>query len=417
MVKEKQFYHNALYKNWNKLFLGIFIYELGGILYEFIFIENFIGRLISLAGILIAFLHIIKIPKINPLTKNHFITFIFCLYLCFNIITIIRGLLHSNMGGILIDPKYFWQYVLPFIIFLKLPPKIFTLLYQWSFIYIITALLFCLYNFSDFYLNASEIMKSMVGWDGYIVNRPQTPCMLSLPICLFLFNWKDLKKTHKIIICTTFILAISAALFAGRRSAAASILFFIFIAFAIKIKQHLGKVIIALIVLYFIPLNLSKIIPDLSETFTVLSERLDSNTRENVEEDFYKDFKKTSEWMVGRGMDGTYRSPSVANITDLNRKGIETGYLNIILHGGLLLLIPYLIILIFSTNKIRKRKELVCNNKSAAIFIFFHLLWLYPGGTPKLGLEFFILWILISITLSRNSFYKKKVKYPKPELN
>lgn len=69
MVKEKQLYHNALYKNWNKLFLGIFIYELGGILYEFIFIENFIGRLISLAGILIAFFHIIKIPKINPLTK------------------------------------------------------------------------------------------------------------------------------------------------------------------------------------------------------------------------------------------------------------------------------------------------------------------------------------------------------------
>ena len=257
----------------------------------------------------------------------------------------------------------------------------------------------------------------MVGWDSYIVNRPQMPCMLSLPICLFLFNWKDLKKTHKLIICTTFILAILAALFAGRRSAAASILFFIFIAFTIKMKQHLGKVIIALTVLYFIPLNLSKIFPDLSETFTILSERLDSNTRENVEEDFYKDFKKTSEWIIGRGMHGTYRSPSVADITDLHRKGIETGYLNIILHGGLLLLIPYLTILIFSTNKIRKRKELVCNNKSAAIFIFFHLLWLYPGGTPKLGLEFFILWILISISLSRNSFYMGKVKYPKPESN
>ena len=64
-----------------------------------------------------------------------------------------------------------------------------------------------------------------------------------------------------------------------------------------------------------------------------------------------------------------------------------------------------------------KRKELVCNNKSAAIFIFFHLLWLYPGGTPKLGLEFFTLWILISITLSKNSFYKEKMKYPNLESN
>lgn len=37
----------------------------------------------------------------------------------------------------------------------------------------------------------------------------------------------------------------------------------------------------------------------------------------------------------GRGMDGTYRSPSVAELDTMNRRGIETGYLNIILHGGL----------------------------------------------------------------------------------
>lgn len=407
MVKEKPLYHDTLYKNWNRLFLGIFIYELGGILYEFVLNENFIGRLVSLTGILISSLYIAKIKKINPLAKNHFITFIFCLYLGINIITIIRGLFHSNMGSLLIDPKYFWQYVLPFIIFLKIPPKIFSLLYKWSFINIITALLFCLYNFSDFYLNASEIMKSMIGWESYIVNRPQIPCMLSLPICLFLLNWKDLKKTHKIIICTTFVLAILAALFAGRRSAAASILFFTLIALTLKIKQHLGKAIIVSIILYLFSSTISNKIPDLSETFTILSERLDSNTRENVEKDFYKDFKETSEWIIGRGMDGTYRSPSVSDITDINRKGIETGYLNIILHGGLLLLIPYLFILVYSINKIKKIKGLACNYKFAATFILFHLIWLYPGGTPKLSLEFFILWILISISISSDSFNNK----------
>ena len=41
-------------------------------------------------------------------------------------------------------------------------------------------------------------------------------------------------------------------------------------------------------------------------------------------------------------MDGTYRSPSVAELDTMNRRGIETGYLNIILHGGLFLLFPYI---------------------------------------------------------------------------
>ena len=61
-------------------------------------------------------------------------------------------------------------------------------------------------------------------------------------------------------------------------------------------------------------------------------------------------FTGVEEWLFGRGMDGTYRSPSVAELDTMNRRGIETGYLNIILHGGLFLLFPYIIILLYSGN-------------------------------------------------------------------
>lgn len=388
-------------KQWNRLFLGVFIFEFGGVLYEFILNESFLGKAIILLGILTIVYHFIQIPKVNPLRNDKFISTIISIYLIVNIATIVRGLSDSQIGYIITDPKYYWQYTLPFLIFLKLPHKIFSLLYKWSLVYIITAFIFCLYNFNDFYINAAELIKNMIGWEGYILNRPQIPCLLSLPMCLFILNWKVIPTTHKIIICLTITLAILAALFAGRRSVAASVLFFICILLSIKIKKHLLKAII-ISTLFYSYLISTSIIQDLSETFSVLSERIDSNTREGVDQDFYKDFKDTSEWILGRGMSGTYRSPSVSSMTGLHRSGIETGYLNIILHGGLLLLLPYIIILLYSSNKFRKKRLLYYNDISCMFYVLFHLIWLYPAGTPKLGLEYFSLWVLISISLHNN---------------
>lgn len=58
-----------------------------------------------------------------------------------------------------------------------------------------------------------------------------------------------------------------------------------------------------------------------------------------------------NDWLLGRGMSGTYKSPSAAADDVANRSLIETGYLHLILKGGILLLIPYLIILINSVYK------------------------------------------------------------------
>lgn len=392
---------SLLYYYWNKLLLGIFIYELGNILYEFILNEHKIGRFISLIGILIFLFCACKLPKKSLCSKSSIIKPIFAFYLVINLITITRGLFESKIGDLLINPKYVWQYILPFIVFLEIPKKIFNLLYRWSFIYIITALLFCLYNFYDFYLNASEIIKNMIGWESYVMNRPQIPCMMSLPICLFLFDWNKLSITHRIIILITITLAILAALLAGRRSAAASVLFFLFIIFLIKIRKHLFTIIIISFLLYNTPSIISKASSDFSEKFLILSERLDKNTREGVETEFYKDFKEIHEWLFGRGISGTYKSPSMTTLgLSIHRSGIETGYLNLILHGGVSLLIPYIIILLYAILNIKRKVQSHFNTKAIITFIIFHIIWLYPAGTPQLGLEFIILWILISISLS-----------------
>ena len=105
------------------------------------------------------------------------------------------------------------------------------------------------------------------------------------------------------------------------------------------------------------------------------------------------------DWVFGRGMNGTYRSPSAAFIDRLDRIMIETGYLNMILHGGLLLLIPYVFLLLYAFYK-----GFFCSNslllQSCSIYVLIHMVMLYPEGTPKLTLDYFILFVFIRMCIT-----------------
>ena len=81
----------------------------------------------------------------------------------------------------------------------------------------------------------------MVGWESYVLNRPQIPCQLALPICIYFFSWKNINNVGKMIIVVTLILALCAALFAGRRSVAASLLFFVLISIIIYLRRKKMK--------------------------------------------------------------------------------------------------------------------------------------------------------------------------------
>lgn len=55
------------------------------------------------------------------------------------------------------------------------------------------------------------------------------------------FSWKNINNVGKMIIVVTFILALCAALFAGRRSVAASLLFFVLISIIIYLRRKKMK--------------------------------------------------------------------------------------------------------------------------------------------------------------------------------
>ena len=111
--------------------------------YEFIFRDNYLCRLMSLVGICILMYSFYMCPQNDfHFSKNPGICIIAILYICVSLITIFRGALQSKIGDLIISPQYFWQYVLPFAVFLKIPRNYFEILYKWCLIYVITALCF-----------------------------------------------------------------------------------------------------------------------------------------------------------------------------------------------------------------------------------------------------------------------------------
>ena len=123
--------------------------------------------------------------------------------------------------------------------------------------------------------------------------------------------------------------------------------------------------------------------------FDFLLERINEDTRLNVENDLIRDFDMFS-WLFGRGFNGSYYAPSA--IDSFHRNMIETGYLHMILKGGIFYLLCYVFIL----SKTAYMGLCKGNNSLSKLFGWYalaHLILLYPGGHIAFNLEFFILWM------------------------
>jgi len=134
--------------------------------------------------------------------------------------------------------------------------------------------------------------------------------------------------------------------------------------------------------------------------FYLISERINENTRSEVESNFYYDMT-TQDWIIGRGINGQYFSPGIdLGDTSGYRAMIETDYLNIILKGGIislalliLIALPAVILgLFFSKNLL---------SKAAAFWILLWLMELYPANVNSFSLNHLLVWISIGICYSR----------------
>ena len=130
-----------------------------------------------------------------------------------------------------------------------------------------------------------------------------------------------------------------------------------------------------------------------------MAQRGDEDTRTGVELYFYDDMK-IKDWIVGKGAGGTYFCPDIEvdQVSDY-RSGIETGYLQLILKGGLINLGLLLLIAVPASIKgIFFSKNLL--SKAAGIWILLFMVNLYPQNAVSFNLSYILVWISIGICFS-----------------
>lgn len=115
-------------------------------------------------------------------------------------------------------------------------------------------------------------------------------------------------------------------------------------------------------------------------------------SRGTVFEAFFYDFKSFSDWILGRGLDGTVlRSFNTYN----QFSSIENGFLTILLKGGLLYSIPFVIILLRASflGFFRSRNDLA---KALGSIIFIHVIMMVSFNLPEYSTYYILVWISVS---------------------
>lgn len=378
---------------------GFYCVIIGDLLHNYIIIDSKILRIFNIIGMLFVILGFYNRKKnFHGIGLGVKLTAKLLYTVC--IVNFLIGIFlffaveHQGVGWLMQRSYFVWSYLMFFLFTIELNLKDLKIIFRFAILYVVTSILFMLYFFDDFFLRAADL-KSILGIEGfssYLYGRPQEPGSMLYPIAFFLVYLSNIKRHWKYIILVAFIFSILAALLQGRRSSAFKTIAYFVIPFLVyhfhSFVKFLKILPAILIVLYiFVHFSFSNFIED---HFTILASRIEMDTRSGTENDFFNDMHDV-DWLFGRGLTGTFESPSVQNIDKLHRTEIETGYLNIILHGGLVMLLPLLCIMLYASYMgLTKSKNLFC--KLCGAFSMFYAFGLYKlGGNISLTLNGFML--------------------------
>lgn len=215
---------------------------------------------------------------------------------------------------------------------------------------------------------------------------------LCAPFVIFLIQDYIPKKYHKIA-TINIVIAFIIAVIAGRRTSTFTIgLVFIAYYFLIYKKKTSGTIKIlfitftAIIILYN------------SGLLDFFISKIDNESRLGVEESFIADMDYTS-WIIGRGALGSYFDIGFT-YSNPYRTEIETGYLYLILKGGIIYLIIYVTVLLraFYLGYFKSNNTFT---KAFACLALICCIELIPFGVPMLNIKFFSLWLGVGICLNK----------------
>jgi len=230
----------------------------------------------------------------------------------------------------------------------------------------------------------------------------QTVWTLGTGAGFLLLNWVYQKRKRKIIAISAILLSLFISAVMARRNI--MLTFSNYIIFSVLLilfnsKQSIQKKISILFVLLLtISMIYYTFVTYQDKFFAKITGRIDDNTREGLFPAFFSDMT-SQDLIYGKGFDGTYYAPG--NEVDKDyRSEIECGYLQMLLKGGVINLVLFLLIAFpaiflgfFKSNNI------IC--KTSGTIVLLWLIDMFPWGMPGLSIRYILLWTCIGICYSK----------------
>jgi len=186
-----------------------------------------------------------------------------------------------------------------------------------------------------------------------------------------------------------------------------NVLFFSFLLYQFVNKAKVVQIVLLGFVIIILAYGAIKIYENnRKDTFSLITERIEDDTRSEVTTYFYRDFK-IKDWIIGRGINGQYFCPGVEDgegRISVYRSVIETGFLQIILNGGIVSLLLFIMISVPALIKglFHSNNLLI---KAAGIWILLFYLYAYPGTPTIFSLNYILVWISIGACYSQELRY------------
>ena len=305
----------------------------------------------------------------------------------------------SNIAQYFTNAKNIMPYLLPFVAiytYRKVDLKLFIKISRWL---TIAFIIYAIISYKEL------IMLNIIGLEHFTntgINEYTTELfeffnlLTSLIAPLVLFLMKDLisKKDWKYA-TLNIIVALLVAIIAGRRSSSFAYVLGFIASYFVVFRKSVSST-ISILILGAIGITL---IYQLGFLDFFLS-KIDDDSRSGVVENFYADMD-TYTWIFGRGALGTYYDPSpLFEIIDGNRSEIETGYLNMILKGGIIYLALYVLVLLkaFYKGFFKTNNDLT---KAFACMCLITCIELIPYGIQSFNLKYLSIWIGVGLCLNR----------------
>ncbi len=345
----------------------------------------------------------------NPISKYYFVLSILLIFWSFYLIA--RGIPKVTSGySNHIYLKQFISgqlllYLIPLLLLIKPDEILVKKLFRYSFIMTVLYLVILL---------PSSILIG-IGYDNsHFVE--QSAYFFAAPAGILLLTSPFHSGRVKVISFITSIIALAIMAYLARRSSVAyyggillfSLLLINFSQTAIvnrtRVMNLLNSFLLTLIVIVLLSYNLDK--------FSYLAEKSSEgfSNRDLVFLEFFSDMNKNSkDWIVGRGINGTFKSALLAKYKSYNRDSIENGYLHAILKGGYIYL-SLILILSFGAiiNGFFRSKNLL--TKACAAYILIQLIEMIGFGLPSLTVKYLFFWLAIGLCYYKPLLYKSDLE-------